>query len=125
MAATELTDAQGRLWIATLTDMMNEGPYVIRRLPKIRQAIISHPEPLLWYNTKRFELEIIVLELVKRIPLIPLIGETYSSHHLDSDRILCRVFEIMVDVSENMCCEESTDIQYLVLFYQELHRLLM
>ncbi|KAH3834239.1 uncharacterized protein LOC127880244 [Dreissena polymorpha] len=65
MAATGVTDTQNRRWIATLTDMLDEGPAIIRRLPLIRQAIISHPDPFIWYNTRRIELEIILLESIK------------------------------------------------------------
>ncbi|KAH3713068.1 hypothetical protein DPMN_072835 [Dreissena polymorpha] len=63
MAASALTDAQGKTWIATLTDMIDDSANIIRRLPKIRQAIIAHPMPLLWYNTRKTELELLYLEV--------------------------------------------------------------
>ncbi|KAH3734244.1 hypothetical protein DPMN_040683 [Dreissena polymorpha] len=47
--------------------MMEEGPSVILRLPKIRQAIIGHPEPLLWFSKRRMILEMIDLEWRLRI----------------------------------------------------------
>ena len=43
---------------------MTEGPRVILRLPKIRQAIFASPEPMLWFSKKRMELEIPSLEYV-------------------------------------------------------------
>ncbi|KAH3858729.1 uncharacterized protein LOC127871667 isoform X2 [Dreissena polymorpha] len=49
------------MWISTIQDMMDEGPRVILRLPKIRQTIIAHPEPLLWYSRRRTELELLYL----------------------------------------------------------------
>ncbi|KAH3812212.1 hypothetical protein DPMN_140636 [Dreissena polymorpha] len=41
-----LENEQKRVWISTLTDLINEGPIMILRLPKIRHALIAHPEPL-------------------------------------------------------------------------------
>ncbi|KAH3773706.1 hypothetical protein DPMN_175074 [Dreissena polymorpha] len=46
--------------------MMAEGPLVILRLPKIRQAVIASPEPMLWFSKKRMELEMLLLESVSR-----------------------------------------------------------
>ena len=66
MAACGMTDTQNRIWKATLTDMIDEGPEIIRRLPKIRQAIISHPEPLLWFNARKIELEIMTMVMLKK-----------------------------------------------------------
>ncbi|KAH3869778.1 hypothetical protein DPMN_032949 [Dreissena polymorpha] len=45
MAACGLDEEQQRIWISTITEMLNEGPRMILRLPKIRQALIAHPEP--------------------------------------------------------------------------------
>ncbi|KAH3865254.1 hypothetical protein DPMN_028293 [Dreissena polymorpha] len=45
MAASELDEEQQSLWISTIKEMINEGPRMILRLPKIRQALIAHPEP--------------------------------------------------------------------------------
>ncbi|XP_052267560.1 uncharacterized protein LOC127869223 [Dreissena polymorpha] len=61
MAACELEEAQQRTWISTISEMMNEGPRMILRLSKIRQALIVHPEPFRWYNTRRMELELLTL----------------------------------------------------------------
>ncbi|KAH3865627.1 hypothetical protein DPMN_028669 [Dreissena polymorpha] len=41
--------------------MINEGPRMILRLPKIRQSLIAHPEPFLWYIRGRMELELLML----------------------------------------------------------------
>ncbi|KAH3793251.1 hypothetical protein DPMN_146758 [Dreissena polymorpha] len=41
--------------------MMDEGLRSILRLPKIRQAIIAHPEPLRWYSGRRIEVEMLQL----------------------------------------------------------------
>ncbi|KAH3708383.1 hypothetical protein DPMN_067832 [Dreissena polymorpha] len=58
MAACGLEQEQKNTWISTITEMMDEGPRMILRLPKIRQAIIAHPEPFRWYSRKRMELEL-------------------------------------------------------------------
>ncbi|KAH3734226.1 hypothetical protein DPMN_040665 [Dreissena polymorpha] len=66
MAACGLKEEQQRKWVADITDMIEEGPRVILRLPKIRQAIIGHPEPLLWFSSRRLELEMLALEEMNR-----------------------------------------------------------
>ncbi|KAH3875164.1 hypothetical protein DPMN_038427 [Dreissena polymorpha] len=47
-------------------DMINGGQRILRRLPMIRKAIISHSEPLMWYDKKRMELELLTLKYVNR-----------------------------------------------------------
>ncbi|KAH3793083.1 hypothetical protein DPMN_146588 [Dreissena polymorpha] len=59
-----LNDTQKLSWIATINTMMEEGPWIILRLPKIRQALIAHPEPLRLYSGKKIEME--MLELIHR-----------------------------------------------------------
>ncbi|KAH3733039.1 hypothetical protein DPMN_039463 [Dreissena polymorpha] len=66
MAASGLQDKQQSIWVADITDMMAEGPNVILRLPKIRQAIVASPEPLLWFSKTRMELEMLFLEALNR-----------------------------------------------------------
>ncbi|KAH3875206.1 hypothetical protein DPMN_038469 [Dreissena polymorpha] len=67
MAACGLDDGQKCTWVNTITDMMNEGSNTLLRLPRIRKAIISHPEPLMWYNKKRIEIELLLLKLWTRL----------------------------------------------------------
>ncbi|KAH3793809.1 hypothetical protein DPMN_147331 [Dreissena polymorpha] len=69
MAACALDHEQKRSWIATIDEMMTEGPRMILRLPKIRQAIIAHPEPLRWYSGRRIEVEMLVLIWMNRLAL--------------------------------------------------------
>ncbi|XP_052267813.1 uncharacterized protein LOC127869346 isoform X3 [Dreissena polymorpha] len=66
MAACGLDEGQKCTWVNTITDMMNEGSNALLRLPRIRKAIISHPEPLMWYNKKRVEMELLHLKLWNR-----------------------------------------------------------
>ncbi|XP_052268873.1 uncharacterized protein LOC127870285 [Dreissena polymorpha] len=61
MAASELDGEQQSSWISTITEMINEGPRMILRLPKIRQALIAHPEPFRWYIRRILELELLML----------------------------------------------------------------
>ncbi|KAH3792897.1 hypothetical protein DPMN_146398 [Dreissena polymorpha] len=69
MAACALDHEQKRSWIATIDEMMTEGPRIILRLPKIRQAIIAHPEPLRWYSGRRIEMEMLQLICMNRLAL--------------------------------------------------------
>ncbi|KAH3834247.1 hypothetical protein DPMN_107567 [Dreissena polymorpha] len=66
MAACGLDERQKSTWVNTITDMMNEGSNTLLRLPRIRKAIISHPEPMMWYSKKRVELELLQLKLWNR-----------------------------------------------------------
>ncbi|XP_052221659.1 uncharacterized protein LOC127838126 [Dreissena polymorpha] len=58
-----------RSWIATIDEMMTEGPRMILRLPKIRQAIIAHPEPLRWFSGRKIENEMLELICMNRLAL--------------------------------------------------------
>ncbi|KAH3693187.1 uncharacterized protein LOC127863132 isoform X2 [Dreissena polymorpha] len=66
MKASELTDDQQKIWLASISEMIHEGPRILLRLPTIRMAIIAYPMPLLWYNERRTELEIVMLEETSR-----------------------------------------------------------
>ncbi|KAH3791932.1 uncharacterized protein LOC127838358 [Dreissena polymorpha] len=66
MVACALEHEQKLSWIATINEMIEEGPRIILRLPKIRQALIAHPEPLQWYNGRRIEMEMLVLIIQNR-----------------------------------------------------------
>ncbi|XP_052223808.1 uncharacterized protein LOC127839464 isoform X2 [Dreissena polymorpha] len=69
MAACALDHEQKRSWIATIDEMMTEGPRMILRLPKIRQAINAHPEPLRWYSGRKIEMELLWLICMNRMAL--------------------------------------------------------
>ncbi|KAH3741966.1 hypothetical protein DPMN_048696 [Dreissena polymorpha] len=66
MAASGLQDQQQSKWIADITEMMDEGPRDILRLPRIRQAVVASPEPKLWFSKIRMELEMLYLKGVHR-----------------------------------------------------------
>ncbi|KAH3737165.1 uncharacterized protein LOC127849586 [Dreissena polymorpha] len=67
LAGCDLDYKQQRTWIATINDMIDEGPRVILRLPKIRQALIAHPEPLRRFSSWKIELEMLELICQNRI----------------------------------------------------------
>ncbi|KAH3791473.1 hypothetical protein DPMN_144959 [Dreissena polymorpha] len=69
MAACALEHEQKLSWIVTINDMMTEGPRMILRLPKIRQAILAHPEPLRWYSGRKREIEMLELIFLNRLAL--------------------------------------------------------
>ncbi|KAH3733081.1 hypothetical protein DPMN_039505 [Dreissena polymorpha] len=60
------TELQQIKWVVDITDMMAECPMAIMRLPKIRQAVVASPEPMLWFSKIRMELEILYLDLWNR-----------------------------------------------------------
>ncbi|KAH3871679.1 hypothetical protein DPMN_034890 [Dreissena polymorpha] len=66
MAACDMEECQKRLWVQIISDMIEEGPTVLRRLPKIRHAINFHPEPLMWFSSKVLEIELLVLKYINR-----------------------------------------------------------
>ncbi|XP_052263848.1 uncharacterized protein LOC127866987 isoform X2 [Dreissena polymorpha] len=125
MAATGLTDAQQRIWITTLTDMMDECPKLIRRLPKIRQAIISHPDPLRWYNGRRIELEIILLEVIKNATDISDISFGDMFYYVLQNGVMWRAVEIIAEVSEKVRSGGSSETANLFEGLQIMYRFLM
>ncbi|KAH3875360.1 uncharacterized protein LOC127869394 [Dreissena polymorpha] len=107
MATSGLDEEQQRTWISTITDMLNEGPKMILRLPKIRKAIIAHPEPLRWYSGWRIELELLLLMRFNRAVICS--DENGKVDHTDAimqalDR---RINEVDTDVGMRMIMEGS------------------
>ncbi|KAH3701696.1 hypothetical protein DPMN_076688 [Dreissena polymorpha] len=113
MAASGLQDNQQSKWVADITDMMAEGPRVILRLPKIRQAFITSLEPLLWFNKRRMELERLNLE------------------YLISDR-QCRNEQGLVDDDSDFILVDRTDAilqdinrRSFVIMMEDIERMLV
>ncbi|KAH3875701.1 hypothetical protein DPMN_038977 [Dreissena polymorpha] len=102
MAACGLEEEQKRKWIATISEMMKEGSRMVLRLPKIRQALLAHPEPFRWYRSRQIELELLLL-----------IGMNRSGYYLGENgvRIVCpqaierRIKEIVMEVCLRMSME--------------------
>ncbi|KAH3868831.1 hypothetical protein DPMN_031985 [Dreissena polymorpha] len=79
MAGCEISDEQRQTWIATIAEMIDEGPRVLLRLPKIRRAIIAHPEPLQWFNKMRTMHEMVTLISLIRIAQCEAAGVAITS----------------------------------------------
>ncbi|KAH3875288.1 hypothetical protein DPMN_038551 [Dreissena polymorpha] len=120
MAACGLDEGQKCTWVNTITDMMNEVSNTLLRLPRIRKAIISHPEPLVWYNKKRVEMELLQLKLWNR-------REQYRDENGVVNRsdpmvqaIFSRIAELVIEVRKRMNREGSRlndliEIHYMML----------
>ncbi|KAH3865426.1 hypothetical protein DPMN_028465 [Dreissena polymorpha] len=121
MATSGLDEEQQRTWISTITDMLNEGPRVILRLPKIRQCIVAHPEPLRWHSGRRIELEL--LSLMRMIRLAICIDENDEIDHTDAilQALQRRIDEVITDVCVRMIMEGSRVINAQAI----LERILM
>ncbi|XP_052264044.1 uncharacterized protein LOC127867095 [Dreissena polymorpha] len=107
MATSGLDEEQQRTWISTITDMLNEGPKMILRLPKIRKSLIAHPEPLRWYSGRRIELELLWLMRMNRLAICR--DENGRVDYTDAivqalDR---RINEVITDVGVRMIMEGS------------------
>ncbi|KAH3875278.1 uncharacterized protein LOC127869373 isoform X2 [Dreissena polymorpha] len=107
MAACGLDEGQKCTWVNTITDMMNEVSNALLRLPRIRKAILSHPAPLLWYNKKRVEMELLQLKNLVR-------GRQCMDENLEvnmSDPMLqaiwSRIAELVIEVRKRMNREGS------------------
>ncbi|KAH3741950.1 hypothetical protein DPMN_048680 [Dreissena polymorpha] len=107
MAASGLQDKQQRKWIADITDMMDEGPRVILRLPRIRQAVIASPEPMLWFSKKKMELEILLVEETNRYMKCKDENEVVNESDAILQEIRRRQEELVVEVAQRMHVEGS------------------
>ncbi|XP_052268035.1 uncharacterized protein LOC127869467 [Dreissena polymorpha] len=96
MAACGLNEEQKSTWVKSITDMISEGQKILFRLPRIRKAIISHPEPLLWYNKKRLELELLELYSMKTQLQQ---GRDENRKRNESDRILQEITRRITNIS--------------------------
>ncbi|KAH3733090.1 hypothetical protein DPMN_039515, partial [Dreissena polymorpha] len=105
-------DKQQSKWVADITDMMDEGPRVILRLQRIRQAVIASPEPMLWFSKIRMELEILCLEEMTR--------QCSDEHNAILQEIKRRKVEIMMEVAQRMrkdgcAVNDLNDILYRIV----------
>ncbi|KAH3865330.1 hypothetical protein DPMN_028369 [Dreissena polymorpha] len=116
MATSGLDREQQRTWISTITDMLNEGPKMILRLPKIRKALIAHPEPFRWYSGRRIELELLQLVHLHRVAIRMV--ENVEVDHTDAilQALTRRRNEVMTDVCVRMRMEGSQVINAGAIF---------
>ncbi|KAH3733142.1 hypothetical protein DPMN_039567 [Dreissena polymorpha] len=107
MAASGLQDKQQSKWVADITDMMAEGPNVILRLPKIRQAIVASPEPMLWFSKTRMELEMLRLEGQNRHEICRDGNGEVNESDAILNAIVRREGELLMEVAQRMNTEGS------------------
>ncbi|KAH3709622.1 hypothetical protein DPMN_069086 [Dreissena polymorpha] len=116
MATSGLDREQQRTWISTITDMLNEGPKMILRLPKIRKALIAHPEPFRWYNGRRIELELLMLMYMNRAVICR--DENGKIDYTDAilQALQRRIDEVLTDVGVRMRMEGTRVINADAIF---------
>ncbi|KAH3875314.1 hypothetical protein DPMN_038577 [Dreissena polymorpha] len=107
MAACGLDEGQTRIRVETITCIINEDANTLLRMRRIRKAIIWHPEPLLWYNKKRVELELLSLKYWNR--LIQCMDENRVVNKSEPmlQAIESRIAEIVREVRQRMNWEGS------------------
>ncbi|KAH3875292.1 hypothetical protein DPMN_038555 [Dreissena polymorpha] len=120
MAACGLDEGHKCTWVNTITDMMNEGSNTLLRLPRIRKAILSHPEPLMWYNKKKIEIELLQLKLFNRITQCMDENGVVNRSDPMKRAISSRMNELLIEVHTRMNREGSrlndlTDIRNMML----------
>ncbi|KAH3689868.1 hypothetical protein DPMN_192216 [Dreissena polymorpha] len=112
MEACGLDDALQQKWVADITNVMEEGPWLILRLEKIRKAIVASPEPMLWLSKQRMKLEMLYMVLANRV--FQCTDENLELN--DSDcalkEIRRRIMEILKDVGQRMHQEGSPVFQF-------------
>ncbi|KAH3875395.1 uncharacterized protein LOC127869396 [Dreissena polymorpha] len=116
MATSGLDVEQQRTWISTITDMLNEGPKMILRLPKIRKSLVAHPEPLRWYSGRRIELELLrLMRMNREVICSDENGDTYYTDAILQalDR---RINEVITDVRMRMIMEGSRVINAQAIY---------
>ncbi|KAH3699186.1 hypothetical protein DPMN_074140 [Dreissena polymorpha] len=109
MAERGLEFEQQRVWVRSITDMINEGPRILLRLKKVRQAIVCQSEPLLWYSKMRTELEIVHLEYTNRdLKCSNVENIMMSESDIIKNALEVRMSEILREVLWRMVCEGSS-----------------
>ncbi|KAH3734097.1 hypothetical protein DPMN_040537 [Dreissena polymorpha] len=120
MEACGLQAEQKRKWVEDITNMMEEGPSVILRLPRIRQAVICYPQPMLWFSRRRMEAEILILEWMRRDLQCRCENGRYDIDDIILVEIDRRQDEIAKEVYDRMSVEGSavnnvTDVYFRLL----------
>ena len=85
--------------------MINEGPRMILRLPKIRQALIAHPEPFRWYSKRKIELELLMLMQLNIIPFCRDETGVFNMSDEVKDELPRRINMIVGEVCQRMIME--------------------
>ena len=112
MAACGLGDVLQHKWVADITEMLAEGPRVILRLPKIRQAIVASPEPMLWISKKKMEMEMLRLVLKNRKTQNP---NAFDDLDCILNAIISRIRELYFEVGLQMIQEGGSIMSLFTL----------
>ncbi|KAH3865476.1 hypothetical protein DPMN_028515 [Dreissena polymorpha] len=80
---------------------------MILRLPKIRKALIGHPEPYRWYSGRRIELELLLLMCVNRSVICSDENGTVDYTDAIVQALGRRIIEVLTDVGVRMRMEGS------------------
>ncbi|XP_052273991.1 uncharacterized protein LOC127873924 [Dreissena polymorpha] len=105
MAACGLGDVLQHKWVADITEMLEEGPRVILRLPKIRQAIVASPEPMLWFSKKKMEMEMLYLVMRNRHTQNP---NVFDDSDCIQNAIMTRLTGLSIEIFLQMIQEGSS-----------------
>ncbi|KAH3874548.1 hypothetical protein DPMN_037794 [Dreissena polymorpha] len=99
---------QQRVLVSFITEIIEEGPIILLRLNKIRQAVIGHPEQLLWYSKFRTELEMVHYKYDNRI--IRCVDSNFMVDETDTIVQACdkRINEMLLEVLCHMRLEGSS-----------------
>ncbi|KAH3733677.1 hypothetical protein DPMN_040110 [Dreissena polymorpha] len=112
MAACGLGDVLQHKWVADITEMLAEGPRVILRLPKIRQAIVASPEPMLWISKKKMEMEMLYLVAMNRKKQKP---NAFDDSDCILNAIMIRMIELFFEVGLQMIQESGSMMSLFTL----------
>ncbi|XP_052232348.1 uncharacterized protein LOC127845462 isoform X1 [Dreissena polymorpha] len=120
MDSCGMNEKQQRTWVAIINELMNEGPLLVLKLPKIRQAIVSHPVSLFWYGQRRFELELLMLKCMNRLEQCKAADGISNTSDSMLNSILTRIDQIVREVRQRMieegsCVNELMEIHNRIL----------
>ncbi|KAH3733809.1 hypothetical protein DPMN_040244 [Dreissena polymorpha] len=120
LEACGMNDVLQRKWVAGITDMLEDFPRVVLRLPKIRKAIVGSPEPMLWFSSGRMELEMLNLEwfIRKQECLFKTRDINYSDFTVQA--IERRIAQIITEMQLHMLLDGSSIIQRSDIFKRML-----
>lgn len=107
MEAVDIEAEQQRTWEATIAEMINEGPRIIMRFSKVRQARIAFPQLLIWFTKTKAELEILTLEYRNRNNHCKDDKGMVDGSDIVLQETLRRLNEILMQVRERLLCEGS------------------
>ncbi|KAH3733860.1 hypothetical protein DPMN_040297 [Dreissena polymorpha] len=92
--------------------MMEEEPWLILRLEKIRKAIVASPEPMLWFSKQRMKLEMLYMVFENRVFQCTDENLELDDSDIALKEIRRRIMEILKEVGQRMHQEGSLVFQF-------------